>query len=210
MSAPRLVRPLLLVVVPVVLLVPLAACGAGDGEEAEASSTTAAAPSEPTTAVAVHATTVTTEAPAPTTTEPPTEEEAILAAVDGFWQTIVASSQPPDPEHPGLEQFLTGEQLETTVDQVVHRQTLGQALKASPQNLARQNSRVTNIDGDSATVYTCELDDLVLYDVASGRTLNDAVATREWTLTLTRDQSWRVSESVIETQVDGVSGCAAE
>lgn len=186
----------------VLAIVLLAGCS-DDGSSADPTTTSeSSTTTEATTTTAVPDTT--------TTSEPATDEEQILAAVDGFWQVLLDSSAPPDPEHPDLERYMTGAQLERSQAVVENRLRLGQAVRpAEPSRYAHENELVT-VDGANATVTSCEIDDLVLYDLASGMVLNDATYTREWTLRLEMAAgSWKIADATVDLELEGVTGCAA-
>jgi hypothetical protein len=180
-----------------------AACGGDDDPAATPATTAAPATSSTTTAPA------TTSIPAATTTAPASEEDAILAAVDGFWQVLLeANEDPPDPNHPDLERFLTGAQLEQSRALVQERLELGQALRSAEPSAASHQAVVVDIADNVALVSDCGVDDQVLYDRASGNVLNDAVQTNRWSLTLTLEEGlWKVASSTIEESWDGVAGC---
>jgi hypothetical protein len=193
-------------------LVVVSACGSDDGEVAGTAPTTLARDGATTTAADASTTTPPpTTTTTPPTTEPLTEEDAILAAVDGFWQTVVESSQPPDPDHPGLEQYLTGRQYEVTLDRIRHKLLLGQATRYPEDSRYSHSPELQSMSADSAVVADCGVDDLIVYDVASGRILNDAVSTTLWELRLLKAEGqWRVSESLIAEQWEGAVECASQ
>ena len=178
-------------------------------------SDTSAAPSPSTTneppVVTTTATAPTTTDPPPTTattTEPLTDEEAILAAVDGYWQSFLDANNPPDPNHPDLGKYSTGPALEVTTENILKRQELGQAvvLPANPQ--WNHDVGSVQIAGDTATAIDSAIDDGQLVQRSDGTVLNDAVATFLWSFDLVLiDGSWKVTSTNLEEQWDGATTC---
>lgn len=143
------------------------------------------------------------------TTGPQTDEEAILATVEGYWETLYRGSAPPDPQYPGLEQYLDGEQLERSRSLVQERFNLGQALRMADDPQYSNEASAVEVDGSSAVVDGCGIDDLVLYQRNQDVVLNDSVSTSRWRLTLQKsDSGWKVVRSEVLQSWEGVAGCA--
>ncbi len=71
-----------------------------------------------------------------------------------------------------------------------------------------------SIDGDTAVVRDCAVDDSVLVDMGTGRVVDGEgkVETVLYTVVLVRtglDAPWKVSFTKAEQRWDGVTGCAA-
>jgi hypothetical protein len=182
----------------------LTACSSGDSKASAGKSSTTVAQRSPSTTAA------TTETSAATATRSG-EEAKILAAVDGFWTTLVKSSQPPDPNYPGLRKYLTGKQLETSLAVVNKRRVLGQAVRLPPHAQYRHSPTGVSYTKATAVVEDCGVDDGILYDVRSGRILNDTISTTRSRITLQRiEGQWKVSDLVRVESWDGVAGCAHE
>lgn len=177
------------------------ACGGSDDGDASAS----------TTSVAAEATTS-----APSTTESTTtttideEEAAILAAVDGLWQSHITINSPPDPDHPDLARFRAGSTLESAQARTEDRRVQGHAIRLPESTVYSHETLSVQVDDDRAFVVDCSVDDSVLYDIASGTILDDAVLSNEWEITLTRSASgWLISDVLQRDQWQGVAGCAS-
>ncbi|MEJ5254104.1 MAG: hypothetical protein WHS89_02025 [Acidimicrobiales bacterium] len=82
----------------VVLGVLVAGCGGG-GREGESVATSMPAPSSAVEQVVTSST---------SSTRVPSEEEAVLAAVQGCWETFLAANNPPNPDRLGLDRYFTG------------------------------------------------------------------------------------------------------
>ncbi len=178
--------------VPAVALMAMAGCGGGGGEAAEPT------PTEPTT----------TEA-APTTTVV-SEEDAVLAAYQGYWDTWLAATNPPDPDHPDLAKFAAGVQLDRDRAAIANYRQLSQVVRL-PQNPAwSHQAAVLSLDGDAAVITDCSVDDSVVLDRPTGRVLNDAVSTYVFRASLNREGgTWKVTVVDATSRWEGVAGCAA-
>jgi hypothetical protein len=186
---------LMLVVVGATVLAAACNTGTETGELTPATSTVAVAP---TTGPRV----------ATPASEADSEEAAVLAAVEGYWRTILAANDPPDPDHPDLEKYMTGPALETSRANVEERRSLGQAIRLPERPAFRTSTSTVKVDGHSAFVKDCVVDDSVLYDVPSDLVLNSRVRTFLFSMLLRGDgETWRVSELQKIGEVDGVEPC---
>lgn len=90
------------------------------------------------------------------------------------------------------------------------RLELGQAVRYKDESPYRHELELRTLDGGSAVVIDCAVDDSVLYEVGSGRVLNDAIGTFLWEIRLVDEHGrWRVANSTILDRWEGVAGCAA-
>ena len=195
---------LLIVTMAIVLAALALSCG----------SDTSAAPSPSTTneppVVTTTATAPTTTDPPPTTattTEPLTDEEAILAAVDGFWQSHLDANAPPNPDHPDLARFRTGEALEVAIETARDRLTMGQAIRIPDNSVWAHYPTDLQLNDGSATLTDCLTDDSILYDRRSDRDLNDAIATTRFEMELLLNGSWKVDQNLVIDNRDGIQAC---
>ncbi len=154
-------------------------------------------------------TTTTTVAPSSTTSpSPPTDEEAIVAAVLGYWDAVIALNSEAPPGFDELASFATGEAYETSRDQAERRSSLGQAIRLPSPSRYQHSPAVQSIEGDRAQVLDCAIDDSVLVDRASGRVLNDLVETTLWRTSVMRVAGeWLVSETEIVGGAMGAQSC---
>ena len=184
-------------VLAVVVTAAAACTGTGDDEPAATMEPTLLDP----------AVTHTTPAPAPATT-PTDDEAAIIAAVHGYWDAVLAANSPPDPDHPALARYATGPALETSRRNATERRQLGQSVRLPPETRSEHRVTIGSVSAEVATVRDCGVDDAVLHDLSTGRVLNDAVETTDWELTLRKvDGSWRVAEARVMATWDGVTTC---
>ncbi|WP_208028500.1 hypothetical protein [Rhabdothermincola sediminis] len=144
-----------------------------------------------------------------TTTQSSSDEEAILASVQGYWRAILRANDPPDPEHPDLERYATGDALERAVANVKERRSLNRVIRLPAESQYRHMAQVETIVGDRATVIDCGVDDTLVIDVPSGVVLNNAVETTRWRTELVRvDDTWKVARNSVLEAWRGVDGCA--
>lgn len=197
----------------------------GDGERAQPSIT---APSTSSS------TTATTAAPEPERIEveaPPGEprpdidvnvtypsdftddQVAVVEAYRGYWHAYLAAADPVDPEHPLISRYATVERasgVKAGLQRLHDRGVVGR-LRPHPQYTHAVLS--VEIDGSTAVLRDCSIDDGLLVAVATGEVVDDSVVTREGEFTLSLvDGSWKVSglqPRVIHEEA-GVAGCAEQ
>jgi hypothetical protein len=181
--------------VAAVALVAMAGCGGGGGGGGEAAEP---ASTEPPVTVADPTTTVLSE------------EDAVLAAYQGYWDTWLAATNPPDPDHPDLAKFAVGVQLARDREAITNYRQLSQMVRL-PENAAwSHEAAVASVNGDVAVITDCSIDDSVLLDRPSGRVLNDAVWSYALEATLVRESgTWRVDQLEVRSRWEGIAGCAA-
>jgi hypothetical protein len=115
----------------------------------------------------------------------------------------------PKPDSAQLAEFASGEALLSIRDETTRRRDLGQAIRASAANLAQLRVGFVTMTGTTATVAACSVDDGVIFEVATGRVVNDSVITHNYRIDLEQVGGvWRVSRIVRIQQWEGVAGCA--
>lgn len=150
-------------------------------------------------------------APEERTTEQGQAEREVLAAYQGYWDAIDAANDPPDPFHPDLQRYATGAAYESVFEAAQTNQLAGRALRLPPDSVSEHRAEVVSIEGDTATVRDCVVDDGLVVDIESGEVLDDDVVTRLVTGTLWGvDGRWKVSHTLVEQTWEGVAGCALE
>ncbi len=146
------------------------------------------------------------------TTDPaadPAHQEIIDAYV-AYWDArFAANSGIPNPQDPALARYATGRQLEAVIAETQENLDAGRALQPSPDPVNFRRVTVVSVDGDSAVVQECFIDDGQVIESATGRVLNDTVATHSVQADLLRvDGQWRVSAATLIQRWEGVAGCA--
>lgn len=153
---------------------------------------------------------VTTPSPGAAQTEDP-EEAAVRAAYEGYWRAILAANDPPDQFHPDLARYATGEAFESVFQAAQANRLTGRILRLPENSITEYRIDEVDIDGDSAQVWGCTIDDGLVIDAETGDVLDDDIVTFRVSATLTRENgTWKVSHSESEESWEGVAGCALE
>lgn len=136
-----------LVGVAILTVTALTACSSDSTPEAEPSTST------------------TTTSPATTTTAAVAEPQIeAVAAYRAFWAAYLAAADPMNPDHPGLPETATGEQLKTVRSAFLAFRSAGHVIRGSFE-LA---PKVVSFDGTSAQIRDCYDDGTGVFDEASG------------------------------------------
>ncbi len=176
------------------VLVALGACGGDDDEES--TGTTAAS---------------TTSAPSTTLDEEARKEEAAKDAYLAYWDAYMkATSEPVDPQLPALQQLMTGDHQRVVTRNLEDRQARGEAVRHPPGSQAMHEIQSADLQHDSSVKITeCEVDDAVVYEVATGVVVNDDVVTKLATADMVEiDRTWRIAHSEVIQRWQGVVECA--
>ncbi|HEV2068160.1 MAG TPA: hypothetical protein VGR26_00030 [Acidimicrobiales bacterium] len=163
------------------------------------------------TSTTVEATT--TAPPETTTTAAPTPEEQVLAAYQGYWAAVNEAFGPPEvrPELPALRQYATGEVLPGIIRRAEEAKADGVVIQIPEGAQYSHQAEVVSMEGDTATVRDCTVDDTVEVSAVNGEVIDDGVSTRLYVSTLVREEGqWKVATLEREMTWDGVGGCALE
>jgi hypothetical protein len=167
------------------------ACGGDDGEQESTGSTASSTTAAPTTT---------------TTADPRVQvEEAYLAYWDAY---LKASMDPVDPHLTELQDRMTGDQKRATTRNLENMRATGQAV-SRPVGARHMHAVIdVRVQGHRGLVDACSVDDLVTYEVATGRPIDDSVATKQYEASLILERgAWKVA-LITETQrIDGVVPC---
>jgi hypothetical protein len=134
--------------------------------------------------------TTTTAAPSSTTDPSASEDAAVLDGYRGYWSAYLKAADPMDPQSPVLQEHATGPALETVVKAFVGLKSAGKVIRGQ-FDLA---PRVINVDGETASVRDCYVDDTGVFDVATGARDDEPTGQRhQVTATLRlQDGTWKV------------------
>lgn len=171
-------------------------------------------------------TSATTEAP---TTTPATldEQEAaeealdaeLRAAYERYWDIFYELAAAPNPDDPRLPEVATGLTLTVLRDTLATDQAEGNTLVLAPEPSATSREildvewagRGSPQDPDAVTeafVEACMVDDSALLG-PDGVVIQDHVSTARWELIFVREAGvWKVSQSDVFDEVEGVASCA--
>lgn len=136
--------------------------------------------------------------------------DAVLAAVDGFGRSTIAANDPPDPTHPDLARFRTGDVLTNAVAAVSLNRQLGIAYRLAPGRGYTHTAEVLQLSDVRALVHDCVVDHAQQVNLPDGRILNDTVATKLFeTKLVVVEGAWKVAENTLSHRWEGVGGCAS-
>ncbi len=151
----------------------------------------------------------TTVAADTTSTSAMTEVEAILAAVSKYWDVYLAASNPPDPNHPAIDEVMTGDARDRLAQLLEDRKALGQEVRLPNPTQFGLYPTITKIAENSATVSVCLVDDTQLVAMETGEILDDEIETYLFVLDLDySDAVWKISQNTVNEAWEGRAGCA--
>ncbi|MBI2705988.1 MAG: hypothetical protein HYX32_11975 [Actinobacteria bacterium] len=155
-----------------------------------------------------------TEAPAdtaPATTAPrwtPEQQvivDAYLRALDGEHRADYVSN----PDVPGFMETHLDPLRQKIRNTLIQRKIAKQQAKFPESSVYRVDvEQVELVDGNTARITTCTVDDAVVYEVSTGRVVDDKVSTARLEGTLRLDGGvWKLAERTIVNKKDGVTTC---
>lgn len=175
----------------VIALVGVLLVGCGDDDDSPSGSTRA--PTSSTTA-------------APSTTTPTLESE-VEAAYLAYWEMGERLLEAPDPDDPEIERRAIDPARGQMADSLTTLRARDRAVRHGPRH-AHDVLSVT-VQGTTAIVRDCAIDDASIVDLRSGRTVDERLVTALYEATLVKqDSSWRVSEIDQPDGWEGIGGCA--
>jgi hypothetical protein len=187
------VRRVLIAALAGVVVVSGVGCGGDDEEEGSTASTTTAAP-----------TTTTLD-------EKKRKEVAAKAAYLAYWDAYMeATTEPVDPELPAMQELVTSDHKRVVTRNLEDRQARGEAVRRPAGSQATHEIQSAELQPDgSVKIIECEVDDAVVYVVATGAVIDDALVTKLATADMVEvDGSWRVAHSEVIQRWQGVVECA--
>jgi hypothetical protein len=177
-----------------VVVVAGVACGGDDKEESTAPTASS-----------------TTAAPTTTLDEATRKVEAAKAAYLAYWDAYMrATAEPVDPQLPAMQDLMTGDHQRVVTRNLEDRQARGEAVRHPAGSQAGHEIKSAELQPDGSVKITeCEVDDAVVYVVATGAVIDDAVVTKLATADMVDiDGSWRIAHSEIVQRWQGVVECA--
>jgi hypothetical protein len=149
--------------------------------------------------------TSTTTPPDSTTTTISVEEE-VEAAYLAFWDMFVRVAQAPNPDDQEIGQRASGETQGNLVDGFTTQQSLNRTSEFGPEY--RHEVLHVDVQGDTAVVEDCAVDDSRIVDAATGETVEEDVVTELLSATLIRQgDAWLVNNSTRLDSWVGAVGC---
>ena len=136
--------------------------------------------------------TTTTAAITTTITTGDQAEAAVLAGYRAFWVAFLRAGDPMEPQHPDLVATATGAQLEQVQRAFVARLAGGEVIRGRIEPNPRLDGP---IQGTTATVVDCYVDDSHVFDAVSGAQKDDPAPVNQQVRAEMQfvDASWRVA-----------------
>ncbi len=140
----------------------------------------------------------------PTTTSPEAEVESAYLA---YWDMVAEVTSAPDPESPAIAEHSVDPARSELLTSVREFQAAGEAVHIG-EDYGHAVSEVA-IDGETATLRDCAVDDAAVVDVESGEVARQSTTTSLLDVTLVRQQGeWRVSTVSSTQNWDGATTCS--
>ncbi len=164
-----------------------------------------------TTSVSLSTTATSTDTTASTADLPELQRE-IVGRYEEFWTVrFRANEAPVNPDAPTLAEYATGAQLDNVRGETQQRLDDGLALRAPDESVTDHRVRVVSVTGDSAQLQDCFVNDGVVYRVATGEVVDDAIVTRNVTASMVLvDGVWKLESATVIQEWEGVAGCALD
>jgi hypothetical protein len=141
----------------------------------------------------------------PTTRSAESEvEEAYLA----YWAMGERLLETPNPDDPEIAQRAIDPARGQMIDSLTTLRARDQAVRHGPRH--RHDVRSIEVEGESATVRDCAIDDASIVDARSGATIDERLVTALYEATLvSQGSSWWVRQIEQPDGWEGVAGCAS-
>lgn len=145
-----------------------------------------------------------------TSTTAPSVEEQLIERYQAFWDArFEANQEPVNPDHPGLREYATGAQLDNVLEETRQNAEDGIAFRRPANSVAESRVRVLEINGREATLQECVVNDGVVYEVATGEVVDDAVVSQSVRATMRRvEDVWKLADTRLLQEWEGAAGCA--
>jgi len=157
-------------------------------------------------------TTTTTEPTTTTLSELDQKIEAAKAAYLAFMHAVrAAEAAPVTPHLPDVQAVMTGLQQTQITANLEGMQARGEAVRLPENSQDSQEVLTASLQPDgSVLLKACEINDAVVYDVATGAVVDDDVITIEVDVTVVQENGvWKVADTVITEESNGVVPCGA-
>jgi len=157
-------------------------------------------------------TTTTTEPTTTTLSELDQKMEAAKAAYLAFMHAVrAAEAAPVTPHLPDVQAVMTGLQQTQITANLEGMQARGEAVRLPENSQDSQEVLTASLQPDgSVLLKACEINDAVVYDVATGAVVDDDVITLKVDVTVVQENGvWKVADTVITEESNGVVPCGA-
>jgi hypothetical protein len=169
------------------------ACGGDDDEESTGSTATS-----------------TTAAPTTTLDEETRKEEAATRALLDYYEAYQqATAEPVNPQYAKLQALVTGEHRLVVTRNLEERQANGEAVRLPAGTQSSHDVRSAELQPDeSVEIVDCQVDDSIVYEVATGEVVDDDVVTKLVIGSMSFEGgNWKLAFSEISEAWPGVGTC---
>lgn len=144
----------------------------------------------------------------PTTTTSMTDEEAVVEAYENFLDAWDLATNPPNPNHPALAKYIGGHELEVVTRAIEEFQQKEFILTLPENSISRFTVEGIEVQGNTATMTVCLIDDGLKIHEPTGFVLDDDVISSRIIATFERrDSRWIIIEHQFQFTVAGAGGC---
>ncbi len=151
----------------------------------------------------------TTTRPKATHTTMSPDEAAVRKVAEEWRQALLRLGRNPNSEDPDLRRYLTGDLLGRYQADIARQAKEAVVVRAPRNSVTKYTIEQVRVDGDTATLQECSVNDLVVVSKRTGKVLNDEVKTRELkTVAKKVNGQWKLSMRSTSREWQGVAGCA--
>lgn len=200
-----------------VLVLATSACGGSDtSAPAPASTASVAAPATTASTTTTTAVPATSAIPAATvavatTSAPKTQAEQEAEIIEAYlrgrsaWIEMILDPTGPLPE--GID-ARSGSALQILIDERIRMSSDGVRARLGDDNLLAYSPIVESVLDNSATVRDCVIDDVVLFNAATGEVVDESISSAKWLSRMIRTGSnWTLDFSDRQEVYEGADGC---
>lgn len=142
-----------------------------------------------------------------------TEAEKVEEAYRNYWDANFKAGQIPDPSSPLLGVYATRTQLQAAVNDLEKLRQQGLAGRQVANSIARRQVSVISLQGETARLTDCAVDDSILVHASSGAPAYDyppgKASTTLFSAEMVRENgTWKVASLNRDKRWEGVAGCA--
>ena len=170
------------------------ACGDDDSDEGTADTTAA----------------TTTSAPTTTLDEETQKEDAATEALLDYYDAYQeATADPVDPHDADLQALVTGKHKLVVTRNLQERQAKGEAVRLPANTQTSHDIRSAELQPDGTVeIVDCQVDDSIVYDVATGDVVDDDVITKLVIGSMAQEGgAWKVAFTEISDAWPGAGAC---
>jgi hypothetical protein len=142
------------------------------------------------------------------TTQAMTEEQQVLAAYEESWRIWIDANDPPNPNHPGIAEHFQGTSRDRLLKQIESNLASGLSFRLPKPSQISFRPETVAVQGSTAVLVGCVVDDGLVVDTVSGAVVNDRVVARRVRASLVQEEGrWKLSDEVYLHEWIGADRC---